>query len=414
MSSIYTSPIGLTSQFAFCGLPLRLDSYRGCAFNCTFCFARFRGGNTFGSVVLPANPEQIRNKFEKALSTDDLSTNIISQFIKRRTPVHFGGMSDPFQPAEQRYGITHSILKTLAEFNYPVVISTRSDLISSKLYLDLLSQLKHVVVQFSFVSTNDITAKRFEPYSSSPSALLKTMEMLSRREIPVTCRWQPYIQGISDKADDFSKKIGSTGCRHIALEHLKLPSEKSNPLWQKLMTASGRDLYKEYLQLGAKLQTREWILPAEKKIATIIQVANEVRKQNMTFGCADNEFQYLSDTDCCCSGVDQFPGFENWFKHQISFAVRKCRNQQKITYQSIANEWAPEGSINRYLNSRTRLSPNGTVSGTIKDHILHRWNNQKSPNNPSSFFYGVLHKDEITNKGNSIYEWDFSAIKSFN
>ena len=30
MPGRYTTPLSLTSQFFFCGLPLRLDSYRGC------------------------------------------------------------------------------------------------------------------------------------------------------------------------------------------------------------------------------------------------------------------------------------------------------------------------------------------------------------------------------------------------
>src|SRR5262249_25277318 len=44
MRKNYTNPLSLTSQFLFCGLPLRLDSYRGCAFQCYFCYARYRGG----------------------------------------------------------------------------------------------------------------------------------------------------------------------------------------------------------------------------------------------------------------------------------------------------------------------------------------------------------------------------------
>lgn len=44
-SKEYTNSLSLTSQFSFCGLPFRLDTYSGCSFSCAYCFARIRGGN---------------------------------------------------------------------------------------------------------------------------------------------------------------------------------------------------------------------------------------------------------------------------------------------------------------------------------------------------------------------------------
>src|SRR4051812_42253136 len=103
----YTTPFGITSQFAFCGLPLRLDSYKGCSFNCNFCFARYRGGYNQGDGVLPADPQSVRRTMAMALQGS--TTGLIAQFLRRRVPIHFGGMSDPFHAAEARYGVTKSI-----------------------------------------------------------------------------------------------------------------------------------------------------------------------------------------------------------------------------------------------------------------------------------------------------------------
>jgi len=97
----YTTPISLTSQFLFCGLPLRLDSYRGCGFQCAFCFARQRGGNTPEAVVVPARPESIRRTFERAFRSDEHSLGVVGQFLRRRAPIHFGGMSDRSSPSKQ-------------------------------------------------------------------------------------------------------------------------------------------------------------------------------------------------------------------------------------------------------------------------------------------------------------------------
>lgn len=399
----YTTPFGMTSQFSFCGLPLRLDTYRGCSFRCTYCFARYRGGNSGGDVIVPADPGFIHRSFERALDLGETKVGVIGQFLRRRVPIHLGGMSDPFQPAENRFRVAKSVLQTLLRYQYPTVISTRGSMIASPPYLDLLSEIRALVVQFSFSTTVDKNARGVEPRCDPPTVLLGAMESLASKGIKVTCRWQPYIAGISEEPPEFLSRVGSAGCRHVALEHFKLPLERSNPLWRELTLAVGRDLNVEYLQLGAMRDGRELILPAKQKLSRILEVARLARRHGMTFGAADNEFQYLSDTECCCSGIDQFPGFENWFRHQIGYAIRKCRGKE-ITYQAIVGEWTPTGSIDRYLNSRCRLSSRTDSWGTLRDHIRARWNNPLAPGSPPSF-YGVLPAGTSSPTGDVVYRW---------
>lgn len=398
---MFTTPLTITSQFGFCGLPLRLDSYAGCAFRCTFCFARYRGGNSFGEMVRPADPARLERVFLRAETME--YPGVLTQFLRRRVPVHFGGMSDPLQPAELRYRVTESFLRSLAKRRYPTVISTRSTLVEAEPYPGLLKEIGNVVVQFSFCSTRDEVAAQFEPFSPAPSELLATMSRLCRQGINVTCRWQPYIPAASESAEEFVSRVASTGCRHVALEHLKVPVERGHPLWTELTAAAGQDFYASYKALQAPRDGREYLLPTKMKLPAIREAAQAVRSAGMTFGAADNEFQYLSDTACCCSGVDQFPGFEKWFKHQIGYAIRKSAGQP-IRYEAVSREWAPSGSIDRYLNSRSRLSKRGKMKGSLQEHVRARWNNPSAPGNPGSF-YGVDSSERKTSSGNRIYIW---------
>src|SRR5438270_3698567 len=89
----YTTPLSLTSQFFFCGLPLRLDSYRGCAFQCSFCYARYRGGNTPDDSIVPADPKTLERVFQRTFR-EEQPPGVIGQFLRRSVPIHFGGMSD--------------------------------------------------------------------------------------------------------------------------------------------------------------------------------------------------------------------------------------------------------------------------------------------------------------------------------
>lgn len=403
----FSNPLTLTSQFSFCTMPLRLDTYAGCAFRCTYCFARYRGGHTFGERVRPADPKTVERIFARTLNSNHSTVGIIGQFLRRRIPVHMGGMSDPFQPAELRYRVTESVLHTLARYRYPTVISTKSTLPAASPFIQLLERIGALVIQFSFSTTRDDVARRFEPYSSSPSALLRAMEILSKRGLNVTARWQPYIPGISEPAAEFVGRVAASGCRHVGFEHLKLPFEHSNPLWPKLKRAIGPDLMGAYRAPGARRDGREYMLPPRQKLQMSLEVSRLVRKYGMTFGSADNDLQYLSDTPGCCSGVDQFVGFDNLFKHQIAYAVRQSRGQ-RILYSAISREWVPTGSIDRFLNSRSRLSTRSDSEGSLRDHILARWDNPGGPGSPTTF-YGVLPEGR-TRSGHMEYRWSVDWV----
>lgn len=289
-----------------------------------------------------------------------------------------------------------------------MVLSTRSALTAESPYVDLLKDLKSAVVQFSFSSTVDSTGACVEPHATRPSVLLRVMETLSNRGIVVTCRWQPYIPGISEAPCEFVPRIAATGCRHVAFEHLKVPLERSNSLWQQFKADTDKDFFREYQEAGAHRDGRELVLPAAAKPQMALLARSCTHRQGMTFGAADNEFQYLSDTGCCCSGVDQFPGFEGWFKHQIGYAVRQSYGKL-LRYEVLANEWAPAGSIDRYLNSRSRIAERGKSSGTIQDHVRRRWNQSNTPGSPTSF-YGVLptvdNLERERHQDNGVYKWD--------
>jgi DNA repair photolyase len=407
----YTAPLSITSQFLFCGLPLRLDSYRGCAFRCTFCFARNRGGNTPAAAVAPAPAGALGRVLERALRDEaGPHASMVGQFLRARVPIHFGGMSDPFQPAERVHRVSAAYLRALAAYRYPMVLSTRGPLVAEAPYLPLLRDGGPVVVQFSFTSTRTAVARRFEPWATPPGLLLRAMERLARAGVPVTCRWQPYILGAAEPPREFVARVTAAGAAHVALEHLKVPVERNHLLWARFASAFGADAFDRPPWSLARRDGREYVLPAAVKLPAVAAFCEAVRAAGATAGVADNDLQYLSDGACCCSGVDRFPGFEGWFKHQIGHAVRRCRGRP-IRYAAVAGEWLPSGPIDRWLNSHTRIGRRLGCEGSMRDHLRHRWNTADSGFSPASF-YGVEATDRFDADGYRIYRWSTGAARS--
>lgn len=402
-STYYTSALGITSQFAHCGLPIRLDTYRGCAIQCQFCFARLRGGNTPTDRLRRADPTKVIRQFSAAKETTN--SGMLNAFLRRRVPLHFGGMSDPFQPTDARYHVTSQVLKKLVDDGYPTVISTRSPEVRNRRYLDLLENHPYLVVQFSFSTLDEKTSQQLQPGAGNPADLLRVMGRLSDRGVNVTARWQPYIPSVSPSPKRMVAELARVGARHVGLEHLKIPLERRDERWLAVDGLRDAGLKTFYREVGAVREGREFVLPAPAKLAVVLDTRERCHEHGMTFGAADNDLQFLSDTECCCSGVDQFSGFEKWFAFQIGTAVRRSVATGLVTLSPVLNEWRPGGSVDRHLNSKSRIAKRTSSRGSIEDHILYRWEDLNSPHNPSRIYGFAVHgRDSLT--GTRIYAVD--------
>jgi DNA repair photolyase len=103
---------------------LRLDSYNSCQFGCTYCFASTRQGFGRNSSLKISNPQALRDRIERVVSGKISSA--LDEFIENRIPFQLGGMSDPFTKIESNKNVSFEYLKILKEYDYPVIISTKS------------------------------------------------------------------------------------------------------------------------------------------------------------------------------------------------------------------------------------------------------------------------------------------------
>jgi DNA repair photolyase len=402
VDTYYETALTLTSQFYFCGLPLRLDAYSYCSYGCRYCFAKYRGGNFRQPLLKCASPRALRRWLALADARPKPNESILVEFLRQRVPIHFGGMTDPFPSFERRLGVSFELLGVLESFSYPVVISTKSPIVAETKYLDILRRMKYRIVQVSLSCLSGSFTRSVERNTPSPEIRLKVMKTLADAGVPVFCRIQPFFPSEGEDTLRLISRLSSSGCRHVAVEHLKLPIERRDTLFKDLSKALGTDPWEQYRRQGAKRIGREWVLPADMKKRNVGPLIEATRVAGMTFGAADNELQYLSDTRCCCSGVDQIPGFGNFFRHQIGYAIREARGRKEIRYDTLVDQWCPRASPDRFLNSNTRRI--GPQSSTMADYIRSKWNSPGTQNAPSSWL-GVRNGERLDRAGNTVYIW---------
>ena len=177
-------------------IPFRksINPYRGCEHGCIYCYARptheylgFSSGLDFETKIMVKHraPELL----EAALMHPRWDP----------TWVNMSGVTDCYQPAERRFGITRGCLAVLARFRNPVTIVTKNALVTRD--LDLLGEMarwRGAAVLVSLTSLDADLARRMEPRTVSPRARLEAVSRLAEAGVPVGVNLAPMIPGLND------------------------------------------------------------------------------------------------------------------------------------------------------------------------------------------------------------------------
>jgi DNA repair photolyase len=392
----YRYALSLTSQFYFCGIPLRLDTTPKCTLNCLYCFAMSRGGRRT-SRSLVANPDSISLKLRQSLECKDTKNDIIGEMLSRKMPIHFGGMSDPFSNADIS-SVSREILHDFSLYHYPVIVSTKNtQALMDPKTMKIIKNMTNIAIQISFTSLEFEKARIVEPNVPSVLKRINAIKELADNGVHVIARLQPLFpcsEWIA--ADDLIPKLGKAGCKHVAVEYLKLPVEKHLSQINKMFKAIHWDGYYYYHRNGAKLIGREWILPIEYKWDKIQILIDSIHGNNMTYGSADYGLYHMGDTGCCC-GIDNLPGFRNWFDGNISNAIKRS-NSQDIYFDLVKKNWFPTGSARMYINSHSRLEAHNDIFSYIRE----RWNSPGTVNAPDCYS-GIVWNGKRDEQGDCIY-----------
>lgn len=312
----------MTQQFRHCGNPLRVDCYKGCDFGCLYCFANAsnilgRKGWQTGDV------ERLKRFMYRAFDLDEdgnyvyETTNLSTELVRHRVPMHCGGLSDPFQAREWELGVTKELLKISNEYKYPIMFSTKGIIPSDRNdYWELLNPELHAF-QLSLISKNEDFIRKYETNTATPAERIAFAKELHDRGFWVGIRIQPCID--IDEAIELVKEV-SGFVSYITVEHLKI--DVGNETIHKLFLPQ--------IESGDyhRISTMLFELDTDKKIENINRI-KAVSK--CPIGCGDNDLHYMSDSDCCC-GVDTVgPAFSNWLKYNLTYlAKHKGEDNSKL------------------------------------------------------------------------------------
>ena len=340
---MYLYPIALTQQFRFCGNPFRIDLYKGCRFECSYCFANARVSK-FQRGFDVADFTIVEKLFSKAFDNNKESRNLNVELLRHRVPLHVGGLCDPFIPEEFEYKLTLKLLKLSNKYNYPLVISTKQAAFLPEYYEAFNPELH--AFQISLMSANTDFIRKYEDFTPTAEARIDFIRFLHKCGYWVGLRVQPLID--LNEALYLIKKVQDS-VNYITVEHLKISNENVE-FKKRYEEDRGNTMYRRARKIMRSLEVVTAIKAHNLK--KILEIAT------VPVGAGDNDLHQKSQSRCCC-GIDTMgKNFDGWMKYNYTYFITG-----EVTDEEKESLWYPKCNVDSCLNNQSRYSYKDTVRG---------------------------------------------------
>jgi DNA repair photolyase len=176
------------------GMWYSMNPYTGCEHGCIYCYAR----NTHEYWGYSAGLD-----FERKIIVKTNAAQLLRKFLMNPkwecVPISLSGNTDCYQPAEQKYRLTRSLLEVCREFNQPVgLISKNGGMVRDLDVLKEMAKKKLVSVMVTITSLNEDLRRVMEPRTTTSMQRLNLIKELSQAGVPVGVMMGPMIPGLNE------------------------------------------------------------------------------------------------------------------------------------------------------------------------------------------------------------------------
>jgi DNA repair photolyase len=230
-----------------------LNPYSGCAFACEYCYARFfaptlEEQQSWGEWVrVKQNAVALLRKARTARSPN--------RRLERGDAVYLSTVTDPYQPVEQKLGLTRAILEELIRVQPRLTIQTRSPIAARD--IDLFKQFERIRVNFTITTDSEDVRLRYEPHCPAIDVRLKAAEAVARAGVPIGISISPMLPIRNPEA--FARRI-------VDLHAAEYVTQFFKPTRSRFSAGSSPDAIR-------RMQEDEWTLEKYRTARTAIAAA---------------------------------------------------------------------------------------------------------------------------------------------
>lgn len=348
------TPLNITTKFFKYSLPLNLDSYRHCSFQCEYCFMKNRVVGK-RDEHLKANTEWLHNKFKKIYDDNNVDeTNFLEMLLKNRISINCGTKSEPFQPIEQKEHTTKKIIDICNEYDQKIVFGTKSDT-----YYDVnVTPDNH---SFQLSVTNHYNDKYLEPNVPPFEKRVDFYNKLKDEGFKVGIRFEPFIPNITDmeKILTYFKDVD-----HVHISRLRLLPQINNNQLLKYIKCSEKD----FVNTGLKvLKSDVWYNLVEPTI-------DYLEDNGYSYSTS---FIHLGNSDCLGGDVLAWN-----YTHFDTFHLKNKYGDNWTILDGLKEIGEYKDCVCNFCWTSNRQ--NGLK--TVEEFYINKWNSPKCKFNPKNQF----------------------------
>ncbi|MGE0310904.1 MAG: PA0069 family radical SAM protein [Lautropia sp.] len=209
-----------------------VNPYRGCEHGCIYCYAR----PTHGWIGLSPGLD-----FERIIVAKENAPALLARALARPgwrgEPINIGAVTDPYQPAERRLGLTRALLEVCSAHSQPVTIVTKSALVERDIdVLAALATRRLVWVLMTVTTLDPALARTLEPRASAPWRRIRAIRALAEAGVPTGVSVGPVIPSINDhELEHVLEAAAGAGATSAHYTIIRLPWEVA-PLFEQWLS----------------------------------------------------------------------------------------------------------------------------------------------------------------------------------
>ena len=248
-----------------------INPYRGCEFACKYCYARY----THEFMEMHDGLEFERKIYVKQNAGWLLRRDL--KKVKRGQSIAIGTATDPYQPAERRFGMTRSILEELSHHaGFDISIISKSNMILRDMDLfKKIAEQNELSINLTVTTTDAELARLLEPRAPRPDLRLEAVRRFHDAGLRAGVAIAPVLPGITDSPkslDAVVKAAADAKAQWIFANPLFL-----KPCSEKVFMPFLADKFPELLKSYQERYERNAYLPAayRKQISTLVRKLKE-------------------------------------------------------------------------------------------------------------------------------------------
>jgi DNA repair photolyase len=202
-----------------------VNPFRGCEVGCRYCYAR-----PTHEYLGHGDPDEFEDRiYVKRVGADKLHSSLL-RARESGQEIAIGTATDPYQPAEGRFGVTRGVLEAMARVpGLRIGVTTKSAGVArDREVLARIARTSDLWVNVSLISLDAALLRQIEPRAPRPDLRLEAMAALAAEGIRVRLFVMPVLPLLTDGAAGLAELLAAAraaGAREAISQALFLRTE---------------------------------------------------------------------------------------------------------------------------------------------------------------------------------------------